>query len=102
MSDDLTHRHIVERIARLEVLRENDAAALARIEALLAELKAGSEAARGRIITRLEKLEIAAAVEEGVRQESDKWRNRFYVVLRHVLPPSLAATIAIWIWERMH
>lgn len=101
MSDELTHRDIVERITRLETLREGDAAALLRIETMLSELKAGSEAARGQIITRLEKLELAAAVQQGVRAEADKWRNRLYVVLRYILPPSLAATVAIWFWERM-
>lgn len=102
MPPDLTHRDIVERIARLEAMRESDAATLTRIEGLLAELKSSSEQARGKIITRLERLEMAAAVEQGVRQESDKWRTRFYVTLRYVLPPSFAATIAVWLWERMH
>ena len=102
MPDDLSHRDIVERIARLEVLRESDAATLTRIEGLLSDLKSGSEQARAKIITRLERLEMAAAVEQGARQESDKWRNRFYITLRYVLPPSFAATIAVWLWERAH
>jgi transposase len=108
MSDDLTHRQIVERVAALEArfdermtsLRD----ALTSLREAIERNADTSAQSRERIIKRIDALErradITIAVDQAMRTEADKWRGRFYLVLRYVLPPSAAATIAVWLWER--
>lgn len=81
-------------------------AELAEIKKLA--LSAAKEGREGRemIISRLEKFEkryeLDAHVGEKLKEAADTWRSRVYAVLRFLLPPGIAATIAIAIWERLN